>query len=644
MGDPLFHRDKTDGEGRFRAREMGSIPYAVVATAVRDGRRYRAETEVPVDQDEVTLTLAEATGDEEEATAESAVREAVTGKDDPPRPSPRPARPEPKPPRRVRVLGPDGTPVPRADVLGAYFSPVQDGEWEVSAWEIGDAPVTACVVRARSAEGDPLPWGPARVTLAPDDPRKVVARLPPERVISGIVRSPEGRGIEAALVTATPSAIADEDVYRAMDQSHGSVRTRADGTFRVGRLGEEDYHLTFVLPEGLFASEPVRVRGGAVGLVIDTHPGITARLVIHDGRGRPVAHARASANIRQWRGSRWGPPAKEAIPVAEGVADSEGRVSLSPLDPRRRYELQVEGATLWNVSPRREADGPYHFPLEISEWEPEDGPITLDRIQPLSGSVLDEDGVPVEGATVFLHDHWFLHDREGPPLDTTTDAEGRFTFEDATEGTRTVGVAWNAGADPDPTSPRSQVLTGDPNVVLRLRRGASLAIRLSGLPDWSKEELSRVYAWKDEPGSPLLGRVAAGADGVHRLRGLREGDRYTVWVEPRRGRSAIRTGLAPGPETVSLAVDVEGAIRGHIQGVGTARDIAAGAVHLEARGPRPGMVVEGTVKDNGDYEIVGLVEATWEVEASAGAISRVVGGASGSAHPGEVLNLEWRTR
>ena len=632
LGDPLFHEETTDATGAFVVREMGAIPYSLDARLEKDGRHYLAKGDSAPGQGDVILTLAESTKDEGGAPSGlAAVREAVTGKKPAPEPEPEPTWKPATPKRFVRVLDASGKPVPRATLEGLDGFSVVDGTWEIPTLDDSVAwPIQVTFVRAETESRSPLPFGPATASIDARKADEVLVRLPPERAISGTLLGPDGRGLDVVLVTATPTREAEKDQYHGEAQTHGAARTRRDGTFRVGRLGDEDYALSFELPDGVYLDEkPARVAAGAAGLVVRTHAGVAVKLTVKDSRGRPVGGAKATSGVRTWVWERFGPE-RELVTEVEAAANSEGVVLLSPLDPRATYELAVEGPKSFNVGPRTTEGGPYLLPHTDPRWKPSGGPLTLGVLAALTGTVESEDGKPVASATVYFHDHpWAAQYPE--PQSATTDASGRFEFRDATEGEHSVTASWNRGAQPDPAAPRAVVRTDDPKAVVRLARGATLGLRLEGGPDGGMPA-TEVSLWEDPESSRLLGCVGPGADGIYRFQGLTEGARYTIWVAPRKGFTAYVSGVVPSPSVIPLPLAPGRALRGKAN---------ASPGNVSALGPRSGMLVEGTMARDGTYEVEGLVDTIWSVGAGPWAVA---GGthptfASGKGRPGTPLDL-----
>src|SRR5207253_961064 len=150
--------------------------------------------------------------------------------------------------------------------------------------------VTVEVTGAQAADGSPLPLGPAKVGPVRMDAGEVEVRLPPEKAITGFVKGPDGKGVRGVLVTAVAAGNEGQARYGSSGNPSRS-RTDADGAFRVGGLGADDVSLLAQAPPEFAPTEPVRSRGGAIGVEIVLRQGAAAVVTVLDWQGKPVAGA-----------------------------------------------------------------------------------------------------------------------------------------------------------------------------------------------------------------------------------------------------------------------------------------------------------------------------------------------------------------
>lgn len=167
--------------------------------------------------------------------------------------------------------------------------------------------------------------------------------------------------------------------------------------------------------------ETTRVQHRSV--VLERATGITIHGVVVDVRGNPVAGAAIKSRN---------------LPTV--TSDEEGRYHLEMAD-------KVDG-NWWNPTVTKEgyADNEHDADLAGRGSEIEHD-FTLWKSAPIAGLVIDSSGAPVAGASVSLSGFGRSRNRGG----RTTDAAGRFVFEDAGEGTWSIH-AWKLSSPKDLTT------------------------------------------------------------------------------------------------------------------------------------------------------------------------------------------------
>ncbi len=560
---------RTGVDGSFR---LGGLPEgSVTVDAMSVDGLGRASATAKTGQEDVLLTLAPFNrGDRAEPGGEALV---------------------------VRILGPDGKPVPQARVRfrgerGMNGTYVRDGEARFSgSFATGEGVIE--VWGAATSDGTPLPYGPARV----DRGKGAVAgtievRLPPEIAISGVLLSPDGKGVRGALVRAlAPQDAAYPMRYYNRDNTL-SARSGDGGAFRIGGLGPDEYVLDVQPPPGSIAPPDVRARGGATGVEIRLRAGLSVTVTVTDRDGKPVAGATVNAT-RMPKGTTWYPPGESPPQTdASGVArvtdlDSDVTYSLSVVPPRNRTDLKA--------------------PPVVSDWRPKDEAVVLERGYVVKGVVRDQTGRPVANASVMR--------REGENSVrgvATTGADGTFTISDLPAGTVMLsaspgeGMMWHGG---DPNAGATAVTAGAENVVLTVDLGLELAVTVEnpGGTSWLQAQLGR--EGEGQGGGMAHSSVRAG---VVRFRGLRSDETYTLFVGPSedgliayvtgvRAGGDLRVRLVPGKTVTVRVIAPAGAqnLGAYIQGAG----FTAGS--------------RGATGPDGRVEVRGVPDGTWKVQATA---------------------------
>jgi hypothetical protein len=504
----------------------------------------------------------------------------------------------------VRVLDGEGKPVPAATVRfeterssetvtasdgTAVLEPDAEGEGTV---EVGEA---------RASDGSLLPLGRARVEkVAPGAP-VVVVRLPPERAIAGVVRDASGAGVPAAHVAASPAS--DPHLRADFDDA---ATTAVDGTFRVGQLGEGEHVVYVRPPPGFVRPEPVRASAGATGVEVVLRRGSAASVTVLDADGKPVRGAVVEARHPLVGGPGGGR-------LSHATTDGRGLARLDGLPADESLELRVH-------PPRDRSDV---LELEVAPWAPRDETVRLGRAFRLRGRVVDSAGRPVAGARVFHVGEEFVSvyrtrddggfEARGLPWKETS---FRVSVGAAESGVVGDGQEFRVAAG---TS--EAVFTVDPGLSLTVRvTGAESDVRVSLLleKDGGREEVAAEDVGTGEP------RV---------FRGLRPGAAYAVWAHAAAGGGhALRTGVRGGDD-VRLALVPGRTIGVRLRGAFPPESL------VEVRAEREGLSAAGVRVSPDTYEIRGVPEGTWVVQAHAFTGTSVWVG-SAKAVPGKPVDVE----
>jgi hypothetical protein len=145
-----------------------------------------------------------------------------------------------------------------------------------------------------------------------------------------------------------------------------------------------------------------------------------------DTRGKPVPNAVVEVLVRAEEGDA-GTSRVEFIDFPVLRTDAEGMLVTPPLAPGRAYVLTVDARRSLPALSR------WSRPGDIGEIRLPD--VVLRKLHRVTGVVVDRDGRPVAGATV-------IQSGDGPVrIDTTTDANGRFTIDGIPEGVAFVCVS-----------------------------------------------------------------------------------------------------------------------------------------------------------------------------------------------------------
>ncbi len=496
-------------------------------------------------------------------------------------------KPEEKKTLVVKVVGPDGAPVPSATVAyvgGAWendsgTTEATDGraefqDWSYEGWLEASVP--------KSASGVPLPYGPALLGPIAKDAREATLRMPAERRIEGVVTGEDGRGVRGvrvwAAVASRPDAIAN------LESQHGSARTDEAGRFKIGCLGDGEYRVSVTVPEGYVPVEPKPVVAGATDVAIVLARGRIAAPHVVDARGRPVAHAWVSAqSVVERDGER---------SVERGaISDAAGVARLVGLVDGLRWRLEVR-------PPEDRLDLRY---VQVEDWRPSDDAVVVTAALVVTGVVRDPRGRPVPGAHVTAA-------REGNDQGSVkTRSDGTFSLGGLEEGEVVLRASLSgqeAGESPPVTA-----VAGAENVTLVLDVGVDLAVAIAG---WPADE-NGVWGWLYVSG----GRERAArvlSDGALTFRGVAASGSYSVYVRLEREGEPPRivwgADLRAGGEPARLALTTGLAVTGTVK-------VPAGAGEVSVSVGGEGFWANGTVDAEGKFTILALPPGKCRVYASA---------------------------
>jgi len=243
-----------------------------------------------------------------------------------------------------------------------------------------------------------------------------------------------------------------------------TTTSEADGSFAFDRLATGDHRVVadrWPAHGEITLSLDDRAEPAVITLLIG--PTVVVRVV--DRAGAPVAGARL-----------WDRHAE--------FTDRDGKATFRSVDsPHMQLEVAARGYASQAVS----------VPVGDDPRRTVDAKVVLQPSVPIGGAVIDQDGKPVSGATIYarvVDPRWIEY--------TTSDAQGRWKIESTGRGR----VDLMAYSDVDVTVPTPLVDIGTrprPDLVLRVERGATI----SGVA-------------VDAAGKPLAGvRVLAGPGDVH---------------------------------------------------------------------------------------------------------------------------------
>ncbi len=369
----------------FERREGGAGHFSRRVRATQRGRLTRDEhvfqhgrfvTMLSVHDD----MLARKAQDAAVARAIEAMRDPVAAakRRDPPAPSLGPAWRV----LTVRVLDPEGKPVPRAHVASIVragkpgartaYTHCWDGECRLAVRH--EAAGAIYVWQPRTPEGTPLPFAASLENEFAAHTRDVQVRLAGGRRIAGLVLDGEGEPVPGVTVRARLDLSERIEPARSF---HGEEVTDGDGRFVLPSLVEGLYELEVERGGKRALARRIWYAAGMGRARIYLHPVEHVRLTLRDYRDKPVELAMVTAS--QGFGYR-----------VSVVSDSKGVAILEGLDPQQTYRLSIDTMTTQAPITR----------WARSEWEPANEVIRLPRGWRLRGVVAADGGDPPDEDTV----------------------------------------------------------------------------------------------------------------------------------------------------------------------------------------------------------------------------------------------------
>jgi hypothetical protein len=298
----------------------------------------------------------------------------------------------------ARVVGPDGTPIPRADALPRWNDRRPLVEVVNGRFFREDDRRVYEVFGARDADSNALPIGPGLWRPGDDG----VLRLPEGKTLEGEVVDESGNGVFGAQVFAYPKT--GDNVWYGLKfpDMHGRAFTNASGRFRLVSLGDGDYYLRVdPLPPHL-APEIVEGAVGTTTTRVRVVAGLEADVRVLDRNGVVLSGAIVGAE-----GARWAQ-----------VTDVEGRARLSQLRRSGPYRLRVS-------PPRSRGD----LKSVTLPWTPAETTVRLERAWRFFGTVRRSDG-----SRVSSHVFKRRSPREKWVYAARTEVDGTFELREQEEG------------------------------------------------------------------------------------------------------------------------------------------------------------------------------------------------------------------
>ena len=525
----------------------------------------------------------------------------------------------------VRVLGPDGEPVPGGNVR-LYTRSRNSSGTSGQSFSNGtatfdvDAAEDEVWVQAWARPGSGL--GDALLGPIPERSGKVVLRLPRARSIEGRVVTREGAGVGGVRVeTFLPSPLGNRHGGRG---DHFALTDEA-GRFELRDLGEGPYEIHVKAPPQFGPVPPQTASSGARNVRFELLAGAAAYVTVLDYEGRPVAGARLGVSLEQevaeaagLQARSWGFAAK-----ADGVAHVSGLAAgvayhLSVQPPEGRDDLQ---------------------PSETGDWAPEDVTVRLARAYVIQGVVHDLTGKPVAEAQV----QYGREDDPGRWSGARTADDGTFQLARLERGRYRVRAQVGAGSMPTPRAPGAQeegwvvVEAGTRDLVLKVDPGATLRIRIQ---PWTGDERGQGIALREQrDGGASYAYDQVEGDGVAVFRGCSPDRRYDVFVGGLpNGQYVLGRDLQATGQELVLAPQTGGTIRGRLR-LPPGGDVKRVSVGVRILGLHHG----GQVADDGSFEIEGVPPGTWTVVGGAQRGAAWLSGETQAA-PGASVEIELAPR
>ncbi|MCZ6786649.1 MAG: sigma-70 family RNA polymerase sigma factor [Planctomycetota bacterium] len=454
---------------------------------------------------------------------------------------------------KLRILAPDGAPLPRGSV----------DLWPVSYSKFALASVPVENGVARIDVKIPTPAAIQYVVHAAQKEPAILHAILSEAEVGGgthtlrLKRALEIRG--RVLLNGAPAALQlfvekEEPAYdtpRCWLENHQSVFSEKDGTFEIGGLAPGRFFIRPALDE-YETTRPVIVAAGASGVVVPVGPSAAATLT---GRILPpegTQFHKLSTGLRRVEG-----------PGPDGFGGStawfnekyghESRFEYRGVHPRARYVLWAHGSL---------TDGEWLLAAEM-EVTANAGAVELrlKRGRPIAGRVVRGDGTPVIGVTVATSESY--------EPSTKTNRDGSFRLTGLSDGRYALAVSGTGLVLRDPAPVASP---GDPSVRIVLVPARAISGRVRDPAARALTNL-QVQLWRPGAKSPVAqGRVSD--DGFFQVDTAP--GRYLVMIFDTDGRYAVAHRVEAGRKDLSLDLRDGGSILGVIKNADRVRVFVQG--------------------------------------------------------------------
>jgi protocatechuate 3,4-dioxygenase beta subunit len=525
----------------------------------------------------------------------------------------------------VKILGPDGEPVPGGNVRmhtrsenssGSHGRNFSNGE---ATFEV-DPEEEEVWIQAWARPGSG--FGDAQIGPIPERSGEVVLRLPRARAIAGRVVTASGLGVGGVRVEAfLPSPISER--YG----GHGDhfALTDAEGKFELRDLGAGTYQVHVKAPPQ-YGPVPHRdVASGAQGVIFELDEAASAVVTVLDYEGRPVAGAAVGTSLDREEAEAAGIEAHARSVTTDGA----GIARVGGLAPGFAYLLSVQ------CPEGRDDVRPSH----VQDWTPGDVTVRLERAYVISGVVRDLAGRPVAEAWV----QYGAEDDPGRWTGERTAEDGTFSIRNLSRGRYRVRVRVGTSlAMPMPGEPAEKdghvlVDAGTRDLVLKVDPGVTLRILVK---PWTGDEWGHAVVLREQrEGGASFDHGQVDGNGRAEFCGCSPDKRYDLFVGglPNGQYVLVRDLQVTGEELV-LAPQTGGTIRGRLLLPSTG-DLKSLQVSVRILGIQHG----GQVQADGTFEIVGVPPGTWPVVAFARQGDGWLGGEVQAA-PGATIEIRLASR
>jgi hypothetical protein len=244
------------------------------------------------------------------------------------------------------------------------------------------------------------------IGILPPGERNVEITVNPGKMVSGTVVDPDGKPVAGAQVAPLPMIC----FY---------VLTDDQGRFDLGWNPEWAGNLKefFLMARhlGRNLAGGIEIDENTESVRIELEPALMLTGTVEEPNGVPIPGAKVGLSLRRWN---WAC----GTPVRKVMTDAKGRYTFPVLPQRQEYINYAEAEGFWQ---NQITTGVIN---RITDCE-QVGPIILKRPNlSVSGMVLNVNGRPVADIPVYL-------EGEGQPkLDSKTDVEGKFLFENVCSG------------------------------------------------------------------------------------------------------------------------------------------------------------------------------------------------------------------